>query len=145
MLRSTSFEKLRKQPKQQQQQAEASRALISLNIFILRERAGQGEKATPLQSPSPPPPGEAAYIFVDPIFNMSANDNAGSERNGARLDDDTANFVYTDQENVPDGVIRVRIHPSIKVIRAGILLTITTVDWCGTSRWDRGDRGGGIL
>jgi hypothetical protein len=49
---------------------------------------------------------------------MSANDDAGSERNGARLDDDAANFVYTGQENVPDGVIRVRVHPSIKVIRA---------------------------
>jgi len=49
---------------------------------------------------------------------MSANDDARSERNGARLDDDAANFVYTGQENVPDGVIRVRIHSSIKVIRA---------------------------
>jgi hypothetical protein len=49
---------------------------------------------------------------------MSANDDAGSERNWARLDDDAANFVYTGQENVPDGVIRVRVHPSIKVIRA---------------------------
>jgi hypothetical protein len=49
---------------------------------------------------------------------MSANDDAGSERNGARLDDDAANFVYTGRKNVPDGVIRVRVHPSIKVIRA---------------------------
>jgi hypothetical protein len=30
---------------------------------------------------------------------MSANDDAGSERNGARPDDDAANFVYTGQEN----------------------------------------------
>ncbi len=35
-----------------------------------------------------------------------------------RLDDDAACFVYTGQENVPDSVIRVRVHPSIKVIRA---------------------------
>jgi len=49
---------------------------------------------------------------------MSANDDAGSERNRLRLDDDAANFVYTGQENVPDGVIRVRVHPSIRVIRA---------------------------
>jgi hypothetical protein len=76
------------------------------------------EKATPLQSPSPPPPGEAAYIFVDPIFNMSANDDAGSERKRLRLDDDAANFVYTGQENVPDGVIHVQVHAPIKVIRA---------------------------
>ena len=34
------------------------------------------------------------------------------------LDDDAANFVYTGQENVPDSVIHVRIHPSVKVIRA---------------------------
>jgi hypothetical protein len=49
---------------------------------------------------------------------MSANDNAGSEQNGARLDDDAANFIYTGQENVPDGVICIRVHPSIKVICA---------------------------
>ena len=49
---------------------------------------------------------------------MSANNNAGSERNGARLDNNAANFIYTGQENVPDGVIRVRVHPSIKVICA---------------------------
>jgi hypothetical protein len=49
---------------------------------------------------------------------MSANDDAGSERKRLRLDDDAANFVYTGQENVPDGVIRVRVHPSIRVIRA---------------------------
>ena len=49
---------------------------------------------------------------------MSANDDAGSERNGARPDDDAANFVYTGQENAPDGVICVRVHPSIRVIRA---------------------------
>jgi hypothetical protein len=36
---------------------------------------------------------------------MSANDDAGSKRNGARLDDDAANFIYTGQENVTDGVI----------------------------------------
>ena len=32
-------------------------------------------------------------LFVDPIFNMRANDDAASERNGARLDNDAANFV----------------------------------------------------
>ena len=52
----------------------------------------------------------------------AANDDAGSERNGARLDDDTANFIYTGQENVPDGVIHVRFHPSIRVIRAKAFL-----------------------
>ena len=58
-------------------------------------------------------------LLFDPIFNMSAaNDDAGSEQNGARLDDDAASFVYAGQENVPDGVIRVRVDPSIKVIRA---------------------------
>ncbi len=80
-------------------------------------RAGQGEKGHPSNPQACPLHGEAAYIFVDPIFNMSANDDAGSERNGARLDDDAVNFVYTGQENVPEGVIRVRVHPSIKVIR----------------------------
>jgi len=49
---------------------------------------------------------------------MSANDDAGSKRNGARLDDDAANFVYTGQRNVPKDVIHVRVHPSINVIRA---------------------------
>jgi len=49
---------------------------------------------------------------------MSANDDAGSERKRLRLDDDAACFVYTGQANVPDGVIRVRVHPSITVIRA---------------------------
>jgi hypothetical protein len=58
------------------------------------------------------------YIFVDPIFIMSANDDAESERKRLRLDDDAANFVYTGQANVPDSVIRVRVHPSIKVICA---------------------------
>ena len=57
-------------------------------------------------------------ISVGQIFNMSANNDAGSERNGARLDDDAASFVYTSQNYVPHGVIRVRVHPSIKVIRA---------------------------
>ena len=119
---STSFEKLRKQPKQQQQQQHQQQGL-ALYYFILRQIEGRaGGERPPLQSPSPPPRGEAAYIFVDPIFNMSANDDAGSERNGARLDDDAANFVYTGQENVPDGVIHVRIHPSIKVIRARAFL-----------------------
>ena len=42
---------------------------------------GWGRKAIQsLQSPSPPPRGEATYIFVDPIFNMSANDDAGSKQ-----------------------------------------------------------------
>ena len=49
---------------------------------------------------------------------MSANDDAGSERKRLRLDDDVVNFVYTGQVNVPDGVIRVRVHTSIKVICA---------------------------
>ena len=51
---------------------------------------------------------------------MSANEDAGgSERK--RLccldDDNAANFVYTGQENGLEGVIHVRIHPSIRVIR----------------------------
>jgi len=46
---------------------------------------------------------------------MSVNDNAGS---GLHLDDDAANFVYTGQVNVPEGVICVRVHPSVRVIRA---------------------------
>ncbi len=49
---------------------------------------------------------------------MSANDAAGSKQKRLRLDDDAACYVYTGQENVPDGVICVRVHPSIKVIRA---------------------------
>ena len=48
----------------------------------------------------------------------AANDDAGRERKRLCLDDDAANFVYNGQENVPDGVIRVKIHPFIKVIRA---------------------------
>ena len=55
---------------------------------------------------------------------MSANDDAGSERNDAIvLDDDAACFVYTGQANVPDRVIRVRVHPSIRVIRARAFLS----------------------
>jgi len=61
-------------------------------------------------------------LLFDPIFNMSANDDAGSERKRLRLDDDAACFVYTGQENVPDGVIHVRVHPSIRVIRAKAFL-----------------------
>ena len=61
-------------------------------------------------------------ISVEPIFNMSANDDAGSKRKRLRLDDNAANFFYTGQENVPDGVIHVRVHPSIKVIRAKAFL-----------------------
>ena len=57
-------------------------------------------------------------IMFDPIFSMSANDDAGSERKRPRPDDNAASFVFAGQENVPDGVIRVRVHPSIKVIRA---------------------------
>ena len=49
---------------------------------------------------------------------MSANDDAGSERKRLRPDDDAANFVYAGQEHVPDGVIRVLVQPSIKVIHA---------------------------
>jgi hypothetical protein len=59
---------------------------------------------------------------------MSANDDAGSERNEARLDDDAANFVYTGHENVPDDVIHVGVHPSIKVIRAKAFFPTITVD-----------------
>ena len=61
-------------------------------------------------------------LSFDPIFNMSDNDDAGSERKRPRPDDDAASFVYTGQENVPDGVIHVRVHPSIKVIRAKAFL-----------------------
>ena len=58
---------------------------------------------------------------------MSANDDTGSKNNtivyhGARLEDDAVNFVYTGQENVPDGVICIRVHPSIKVICARAFL-----------------------
>jgi len=44
---------------------------------------------------------------------------AGSRRrNGApRPDDDGGNFVYAGQKSVPDGVIRVIVHPSDRVIR----------------------------
>ena len=55
----------------------------------------------------------------------AANDDAGRERKRLRPDDDAANFVYTGQENVPDGVIRVRVHPSIKVIRVRAFLRQT--------------------
>jgi hypothetical protein len=60
---------------------------------------------------------------------MSANnDDTGSERNDAVvLDDDGADFVYTGQEDVPDGVIRVRVHPSVRVIRARAFLEQTTL------------------
>ena len=57
-----------------------------------------------------------------PPKNMSSNDDAGSKQKRLHLDDDAANFVYTGQENVPDGVIPVRVHPSIKVIRARAFL-----------------------
>ena len=49
---------------------------------------------------------------------MSANDDAGSKRKRLCPDDDAANFVYAGQEHVPDGVIRVLVQPSIKVIHA---------------------------
>ena len=59
------------------------------------------------------------YVIIvwDPIFDMSANGDTGSKRKRLRLDDDAGCFVYTGQENVPDGVICIRVHPSIKVIR----------------------------
>jgi hypothetical protein len=43
----------------------------SLALFIVHKiegRAEGGGRRPPVQSPSPPPRGEAAYIFVDPIF-----------------------------------------------------------------------------
>jgi hypothetical protein len=48
--------------------------------------------------------------LLDPISNMSADD-AGREQNDA--------FVYRGREgeNIPRGVIRVRVHPSVRVIR----------------------------
>ena len=52
---------------------------------------------------------------------MSANkddDDRSEPKRLRRLDDDAANFVYTGQKNVLEGVIHVRIHPSIRVIRA---------------------------
>ena len=50
---------------------------------------------------------------------MSANNNAGSKQKRPCLGDDAANFVYTNlEDHVPDGVIHVRVHPSIKVIPA---------------------------
>ena len=55
-------------------------------------------------------------LLSDPIFYMSANGDARSERKRLRHDNDAAIFVYTGQENVPDGVIHVRVHPSINVI-----------------------------
>jgi len=70
-------------------------------------------------SPAPSRGGWICMLLLfDSIFYMSANDDAGSERKRLRLDDDAACFVYTGQENVPDGVIHVRVHPSITVIRA---------------------------
>jgi len=87
-------------------------------------RAGRGRtRPHPSNPQAHPLEGEAAYIllFVDPIFNMSANeDTRGSERKRLRCldDDDAANFVYTGQENGLEGVIHVRIHPSSRVIRA---------------------------
>ena len=47
---------------------------------------------------------------------MSANDDAGSKRNDA--------FVYHGQEggDVPRDVTRVRVHPSVRVIRARAFL-----------------------
>ena len=49
---------------------------------------------------------------------MSADNEAESKPKRLRLDNDTADFVYTGQENVPRGVICVRVHLSVKVIRA---------------------------
>ena len=94
---------------------------LALYYFILRERAGQGVKGHTANPQARPLKGRPA-ISVEPIFNMSANDDAGSKRKRLRLDDNAANFFYTGQENVPDGVIHVRVHPSIKVIRAKAFL-----------------------
>jgi hypothetical protein len=54
-------------------------------------------------------------FLLDPISNMST-ENAGREQNNA--------FVYHGREgkNIPRGVIRVRVHPSIRVIRARAFL-----------------------
>jgi hypothetical protein len=82
---------------------------------------GRGRKAIP-PIPKPAPSRGGCLYICDPIFYLSANDDAGSKRKRLCLDDDTANFVYTGQENVPEGVIHVRIHPSIKVIRATAFL-----------------------
>jgi len=51
-------------------------------------------------------------IFFDPICNMNANDNTSSKQNKT--------FAYHgqkgDNDNVPDSVIHVRVHPSVRVI-----------------------------
>ena len=76
---------------------------------------------------------------------MSADNEAESKPKRLRLDNDTANFVYTGQENVPRGVICVGVHPSVKVIRAraffrqSLLMSVELHDGI-----DRGDGGGGI-
>ena len=57
-------------------------------------------------------------LLFDPIFYMSANGDARSEGKRLRLDDDAANFVNTGQANVPEGVIHVPVHPSVRVISA---------------------------
>ena len=93
-------------------------------IIILSFASGQGRaggEGHPSNPQARPHEGRLP-IFVDPLFNMSANDKAGSKRKRLRLDNDPANFVYTGQENVPKGVIHVRVHPSIRVIRARAFL-----------------------
>jgi hypothetical protein len=80
---------------------------------------GQNRRRWLNPSSSPSRGGRICMLLLfDPIFYMSANDDTGSKRKRLRLDDDTANFVYTGQANVPEGVIHVRVHPSVRVIRA---------------------------
>jgi hypothetical protein len=49
--------------------------------------------------------------------------------------DDTEYFIYTGQEDVPNGVIHVRVHPSIKVIcvkaflQHRLLLSVECHNW----------------
>jgi hypothetical protein len=74
-----------------------------------------GSSADDYPSNPSPPRGEGGCLLFEPISNMSVDD-VGSKRNNA--------FVYhgREGENIPNGVICVRVHPSVRVIRARAFL-----------------------
>ena len=59
--------------------------------------------------------------------------------------DDAAYIIYTGQEDVPDGVIRVRVHPSVRVICGRAFIGRKRLISVEFLRWAQGDWGVGIL
>jgi hypothetical protein len=81
------------------------------NDFLFKRKGGK--ECHPYNQS--PPQGEGGYLLLGQYFNMSTN-AAGSKQNNA--------FVYYGQEgeNIPGGVICIRVHPSIRLIHERAVL-----------------------